>query len=277
MQYVHIKNLEEYHPGYQDRNLIWCKAYFKMNSADPEFEMLCEIDKWRFMAFVMLELQVKKPIPLDEPYLTRKGFDFKKRSLSLTVGSLKQSIQILNDLMQPLENNNVTQLLEVRNDSVTQNRVEESREEESRVDKNRVYVDFEKSTLTAWNLFCDKHPILSKIKEISQKRRDKLKKRYEADSFNAFDVILIAIEKQPFLLGKNDRNWKVNFDWVIENDTNYLKVLELNYLETKSYTRPEDNRDAWKARANKDCTNCRGDGSVYAPGSGKYGKCGCVK
>lgn len=125
MQYLHIRNLEEFNPGYKDRELIWCKAYLKMVNADPEFEMLCEIDKWRFMAFVMLELQIKKPIPLDKDYLFRKGFNFKQRKLEETLINLSQSIEITN----------VTEESKVRNIGVTQSRVEESRKEEKREDE----------------------------------------------------------------------------------------------------------------------------------------------
>ena len=38
-----------------------------------------------------------------------------------------------------------------------------------------------------------------------------------------------------------------------------------------------DLRDLWEKMANKSCSNCRGSGAIYAPGSGKYAKCGCVK
>ena len=62
--------------------------------ADHEFEMVGEIDKWRFVAFIMLELLNKKPIPLDEDYLARKGFDFKKHKLSRTLDSLKDFIEL---------------------------------------------------------------------------------------------------------------------------------------------------------------------------------------
>lgn len=113
MQYLHVKNLEKYHPGYKDRSLSWCKAHFKMLNADPEFEMLPEIDRWRFMAFIMLELQIKRSIPLDPIYLTRKGFNLKNRPISLT-------LQMLHTLV------------EVRNESVTQIRAEKSREEKSK-------------------------------------------------------------------------------------------------------------------------------------------------
>ena len=94
MEYLHIKNLEKYHPTYKDRNLIWCKAYFSMINADPEFEMLEEIDKWRYLAFIMLEIQSKKPIPLEDKYLIRKGFNLKKRSISLTLKMLQNFIML---------------------------------------------------------------------------------------------------------------------------------------------------------------------------------------
>ena len=94
MEYIHIKSLEKYHPTYKDRNLIWCKVYFTMINADPDFEMLCEIDKWRFICFIMLEIQTKKPIPLDDGYLRLKGFDLKKRSMSLTLKMLHNFIEV---------------------------------------------------------------------------------------------------------------------------------------------------------------------------------------
>ena len=121
MKTIHIRELDKHNPGYKDRHLIWCKVYFKMINADPNFELLCEIDKWRFVALVMLELQLKEPVPLNEEYLKRKGFDFKKRSMSL-------SLQMLHNLVE---------CVEVRNATVTQNRIEESRVEEKRKDESR--------------------------------------------------------------------------------------------------------------------------------------------
>ena len=41
--------------------------------------------------------------------------------------------------------------------------------------------------------------------------------------------ILKKIELSSFLLGSNDKNWKVCFDWIIENDKNYIKILEGKY------------------------------------------------
>jgi hypothetical protein len=112
------------------------------------------------------------------------------------------------------------------------------REDKIREDKINVstttYVDWEQSTLTFWNSFCEIYPILSKIKEISGTRRKKLKARYGSASFKDFNKIIKCIEGQNFLLGKNDRGWKVSFDWIIENDTNYIKILENKYADKQT-------------------------------------------
>lgn len=94
MDYLHIKNIEKYHPKYKDRQLTWCKTYFSMINADPEFELLDEIDKWRFVCFVMLELQLKKEVPLDDQYLSRKGFNLKIRPISKTIQMLHTLVEI---------------------------------------------------------------------------------------------------------------------------------------------------------------------------------------
>ena len=97
MEYVTVKNLEKYHPGYKDRELKWAKLYFNVIQGDYETEMLCEIDQRRLIAFIVLELQAKKPIPLDPEYLKRKGFDLKKRSILLTLNMLHNFVQVVTE------------------------------------------------------------------------------------------------------------------------------------------------------------------------------------
>lgn len=120
MEYIHIKNLEKHHPGYRDRVLRWGKFYFNMVQGDPDFEMIDnEIDKWRFVTLCMLELQAKKPIPLNDDYLRRKGFDLKKRPISLTIQMLHNFIVV------------VTVDSEMAPHRVEESRVDKSREEKS--------------------------------------------------------------------------------------------------------------------------------------------------
>ncbi len=96
MEYIHIKNLDKFHPGYKDRTLQWAKIYFKMVQGDPDCEMIeDEIDWARLLKFILLELEAQKPIPLDEKYLTKKGFNLKKRPISKTLQMLYNFIEVL--------------------------------------------------------------------------------------------------------------------------------------------------------------------------------------
>ena len=94
MKYIHVENLEKYHPGYKDRELIWAKTYFTMLFGDAEFELIeNETDKWRYVAMVMLELKNRNPLP-DTPKFWAKYFDIKKRPMSLTLQMLQKFISI---------------------------------------------------------------------------------------------------------------------------------------------------------------------------------------
>lgn len=118
MEYIHIRNLEKYHPGYKDRKLQYAKIFIDMADGDPDTEMIPnEIDWARFVKMILLELRAQKPLPNDNNYWIRKGFDLKKRPMSLT-------LQMLHGF------------IERRNESVTQIREEEDKEK----NKNGVYV-----------------------------------------------------------------------------------------------------------------------------------------
>lgn len=221
--YVHVRNLEKYHPNYKDRQLHWAKIHFSMVRGDPNCELITdEIDWARLIKFIILELQAKEPIPLDSVYLTKQGFDLKKRPISLTLKMLHNFLDT------------VTQLSKVC-------ALEESRVEESRVDKNPVtdsFTSWEVGVVSQWTSLCDSFGGIKKIKEMSGKRREKLRGRYRAESFRDFEAIVDAIKQQPFLYGDNERKWVMTFDWLIENDTNYLKVLELRYRKESATTAP---------------------------------------
>ena len=38
--FIHVINLEKYHPSYKDRTLVWAKIYFNMIQGDPDCEMI---------------------------------------------------------------------------------------------------------------------------------------------------------------------------------------------------------------------------------------------
>lgn len=78
-----------------------------------------------------------------------------------------------------------------------------------------------------WNIFSNtyKLPILEAL---SDSRRKKFNTRLTDPAFD-FIRILEKIKRSAHLKGDNSSSWKCTFDWIIENDKNYLKILEGNY------------------------------------------------
>jgi len=214
MEYIHIKNLEKYNPGYTDRNLIWCKIYFSMLNSSYDFDMIDDIDKWRLIALIMLELQMKKPIPWDEKWLQSK-ISTNKRPISLT-------LKMLHNFIEPVTTDEGNLYPRVE-----KNRIEKSREEKSR--ETDAYSCFEKLIFNQWNIFSAKHD-LPKVQAISESRRKHLKERFRDKDFDINNILKFATN-QDFLFGKNGREWKMSLDWLISNDTNYLKILENKYFK----------------------------------------------
>lgn len=88
-----------------------------------------------------------------------------------------------------------------------------------------------KEIMDMWNGICASYPKLIKI---SDSRRNKIRNRIEemGGKENALPVlkqIFEIMQKSEFLKGDNRRGWKASFDWVFENDKNWVKVWEGNY------------------------------------------------
>jgi len=83
-----------------------------------------------------------------------------------------------------------------------------------------------------YNAICINNP---KAKIFSSSRREKVNTRLKEEAFreNYVEVFKI-VATNPFLQGKTDSHWKADFDWLIENDKNYVKVLEGKYENTKT-------------------------------------------
>jgi len=88
-----------------------------------------------------------------------------------------------------------------------------------------------------WNQFADDTGV-SPIRKLSETRLDKLRTRWEeweevgqGSALATYFELLEAIREQPFLLGKTDdeRGWTITFDWLIRNDTHWLKILERSF------------------------------------------------
>jgi hypothetical protein len=74
---------------------------------------------------------------------------------------------------------------------------------------------------------------LAKVSKFTESRRRKVKARQrEGMTPERFAEVVRQCVSTPFLLGSNNRGWKVDFDWLIANDGNALKVLEGRYDQT---------------------------------------------
>jgi hypothetical protein len=101
-----------------------------------------------------------------------------------------------------------------------------------------------------WNSFSQ----LPKVKAITDSRKKKIKSRLSETAFDYQKAIPMILESD-FLLGKTGK-WKASFDWFIENDSNYLKVLEGNYTNKSSQGKPSQGQNPFDvAKAQIDAIN----------------------
>jgi len=82
------------------------------------------------------------------------------------------------------------------------------------------------STMSIWNSFA-KENNLSELLKIDGKRMDHLLARTKEDLFH-LNSICLKINQSDFLLGK-EKSWKVDFDFIVKNKENYVKILEGKY------------------------------------------------
>lgn len=84
---------------------------------------------------------------------------------------------------------------------------------------------------TAWNSLLGDH--LPKIRlPLTASRDKKLRLRLKEHPTDAFwSEVFQAILASDFLMGRNGNgtDWRVSFDWIVENDKNCLKIAEGNY------------------------------------------------
>jgi hypothetical protein len=93
--------------------------------------------------------------------------------------------------------------------------------------------DFIKPYVDLWNIFASERS-LSQVKTVSDSRKKKFAVRIKETSFD-FVTIIGKAAASDFL---RTSKW-FGFDWIIENDRNYLKVIEGNYDNSKPNKSPQ--------------------------------------
>lgn len=69
---------------------------------------------------------------------------------------------------------------------------------------------------------------LAKVKTIDDRRRKAIRARLKSDGEEGFREALAAVERSRFLCGENDRNWRADFDFVLQPKS-YARLREGAY------------------------------------------------
>jgi hypothetical protein len=84
----------------------------------------------------------------------------------------------------------------------------------------------EQTIVDRWNTLAEQLG-LAKIIRVTKTREKQLKQRLQEEEWD-LNKIEDGIRASNFLQGRNDRGWKVNFDFII-NASGYVKILEGRY------------------------------------------------
>ena len=85
-----------------------------------------------------------------------------------------------------------------------------------------------------WN---EKRGNLTECKKLTKERKRNCETRARgkgSEFLTEFEEAVRLVASSPFCCGDNDRGWRVDFDWMIANDTNMQKVLEGKYNPRQS-------------------------------------------
>lgn len=82
-------------------------------------------------------------------------------------------------------------------------------------------------------IFNEKCCNLSKIKKLTDKRKKAIDKFLKEYTQEQFEEICIKANESDFLIGKNDRGWKADLDFILRTDK-AISILEGKYDNTKS-------------------------------------------
>lgn len=120
-----------------------------------------------------------------------------------------------------------------------------TKEEDKDKDKDKALdKDKDKEVISEIQKFWNDSTKLPKVLKLSDTRKRKLQSRLESPEFSEnWKRVIVAINNTPFLYGENDRGWRADFDWFIENEENFLKVLEGKYQTSSAKKSHETHAD----------------------------------
>lgn len=107
-------------------------------------------------------------------------------------------------------------------------------EEEIEIEKTVINPDEEKEKSCAKKekeiieYFHEQCSTLPKVQLVNDTRKKAIKARIKDVGIEKVMEVIRMTSESSFLIGKNDRNWSADFDWIMK-PTNFTKILEGNY------------------------------------------------
>jgi len=80
---------------------------------------------------------------------------------------------------------------------------------------------------------------LPRISSMTDKRKKSVKARASEHGKASIMDVFNNVAQSAFLLGRNDKNWRCDFDWIFK-PTNFIKILEGNYNGTRLSKNQQD-------------------------------------
>lgn len=80
-----------------------------------------------------------------------------------------------------------------------------------------------------YHSICKDYP---RIVKLSEQRKQKIKIRFASEmkyDYSILEQVFKKMQESKFMRGDNRQGWKASFDWIFENGSNWVKVLEGNY------------------------------------------------
>lgn len=76
---------------------------------------------------------------------------------------------------------------------------------------------------------------LPKVQKLTSGRKNKVKSRIKEmkGEMHTIELVFTKVQASDFCCGRGNSKWKATFDWIFDNDKNWVKVIEGNYDNDK--------------------------------------------
>lgn len=110
------------------------------------------------------------------------------------------------------------------------------RGDESQSDNPNESINY-KSLMDTFNKMFENR--LPKVSSMTEKRKKAVRARASEHGKSSIMSVFNNVSQSTFLLGRNDQNWRCDFDWIFR-PTNFVKILEGNYNGTRLSKNQQD-------------------------------------